>query len=159
MRTLEWFASHDHLTGPGNRALFVDALSATQNSLPGTSGVLFMVDVDWLKHVNDTSGHSAGDALLEEVGRRLSDVVDGRGQAACIGGDEFALFIPDLEPGEEAMFADRLATPTAEQIIIEGLVVPAGITIGSARFFLPARLSGQHGKGRSHVRRRAGKVS
>ena len=139
VQSLEWLASHDHLTGLGSRILFLDALATMQNSPPGTSGMLFVIDVDWLKHVNDTCGHTAGDALLVEVSRRLRDIVSERGQAARIGGDEFALIIPDLQPGEEAIFAERLAALTAEKIIINGQTIPAGVTIGSARFPQDAR--------------------
>ena len=105
-------AFHDPLTGLANRALFVDRVEHALGRAMRHDrlvGVLF-IDVDDLKAINDGLGHGAGDALLREVGWRLSEVVTPGDTAARLGGDEFAVLV------EEA--SDRLAlTDLAERVI------------------------------------------
>ena len=62
----------------------------------GTSVSLLLIDLDDFKDINDTLGHDAGDALLQETARRLSAMVRGCDTVARIGGDEFAVLV--VEP-------------------------------------------------------------
>jgi diguanylate cyclase (GGDEF)-like protein/PAS domain S-box-containing protein len=91
-------ANHDSLTGLPNRNLFQVRLETalTTAKQSGTSVSLLLIDLDDFKDINDTLGHDAGDALLQETGRRLSAMVRGCDTVARIGGDEFAVLV--VEP-------------------------------------------------------------
>ncbi len=86
-------AHHDPLTGLPNRRLFKDRLEqavALALREPHQVGVM-IVDLDYFKEVNDTLGHSTGDALLGAVAARVRDMVRASDTLARIGGDEFAV--------------------------------------------------------------------
>jgi diguanylate cyclase len=101
--TNEYQALHDMLTGLPNRRLFDDrleqALARTQRN--HSRVVLFNMDLDAFKQVNDTYGHEAGDELLREAGRRLLAVTRGTDTLARMGGDEFYLLLNDFSPQTE----------------------------------------------------------
>ena len=87
-------ASEDTLTGLCNRRLFMDRLhTALQSPAPDSPCVLLYLDLDGFKQVNDKFGHAAGDALLQEVGRRLKATVRPGDIVARLGGDEFAILL------------------------------------------------------------------
>lgn len=88
-------ARTDWLTGLGNRMAFERSLA---QGLP-EGWALLLLDVDGLKAVNDKKGHPAGDLLLKEVAGALK-ALEGPGRAFRIGGDEFALFLPEERLGE-----------------------------------------------------------
>ncbi|MBM2615784.1 bifunctional diguanylate cyclase/phosphodiesterase [Actinoplanes sp. LDG1-06] len=105
-------ATHDSLTGVGNRALFeetVDLLLAT-----GAPFHVALLDMDDFKSVNDRLGHHTGDSLLVVVSRRLRAAVGSEGIVARLGGDEFAVVLPGLsvERVEEAL--DRVLAALRE---------------------------------------------
>lgn len=95
---LEHMAHHDTLTGLPNRQLLADrmkqALARAKRS-GGKVAVLFL-DLDGFKPINDELGHEAGDAALREVALRLSKVVRDEDTLARVGGDEFVIFLSDL---------------------------------------------------------------
>jgi diguanylate cyclase (GGDEF)-like protein/PAS domain S-box-containing protein len=92
-------ATHDALTGLPNRALLVDridqALSYAEHS--GSCTAVLFVDLDRFKHVNDTQGHAAGDAVLRGVARQLVTALRPADTVARIGGDEFVVLAPDVD--------------------------------------------------------------
>jgi diguanylate cyclase (GGDEF)-like protein/PAS domain S-box-containing protein len=115
-------ANHDALTSLPNRNLFQrrleTALTAAKQS--GTSVSLLLIDLDDFKDINDTLGHDAGDALLQETARRLSAMVRGCDTVARIGGDEFAVLVVDPLKLENAtrlgtLIADMLRQPFTYQ--------------------------------------------
>lgn len=87
-------ALHDPLTGLANRAAFRNCINALMNdsAARGTSALLFL-DGDNFKYINDTWGHAAGDRVLIEVAKRLTEFGGNRHQAYRIGGDEFAMVL------------------------------------------------------------------
>jgi diguanylate cyclase (GGDEF)-like protein len=95
---LNWVANHDRLTELPNRALFQQQLkSAIANSrINQSKTVVMLIDVDHFKQVNDSHGHDAGDALLCAIARRLTSIIGTIGTVARIGGDEFAVILPDI---------------------------------------------------------------
>ena len=106
-------ALHDALTGLPNRTLFSDRLN--QRLRAGRhrhqpAAVLF-IDIDNLKRVNDTLGHSAGDAVLIEVGQRLKASVREADTVARLSGDEFTVLLDAVASEADAMAtAQRLLT-------------------------------------------------
>lgn len=92
---LRHLASHDSLTGLGNRALLFERLEALSGSDPDTGCAgLLLVDLDGFKSINDRFGHAVGDELLRAVALRLRSVTAGTDTLARLGGDEFAILRP-----------------------------------------------------------------
>jgi diguanylate cyclase (GGDEF)-like protein/PAS domain S-box-containing protein len=115
-------ANHDALTGLPNRNLFQSRLEAALSHARqnGTSVSLLLIDLDNFKDINDTLGHDAGDALLQETARRLTTMVRGCDTVARIGGDEFAVLVVDPLKLENAtrlgsLIADMLRQPFTYQ--------------------------------------------
>jgi len=104
-------AFHDDLTGLANRALFKNRLEhALTRRAPahGLVGLLY-IDVDRFKTVNDSLGHTAGDALLEAIAARLRAVLRPEDTIARLGGDEFAILVEDIRlPDEMLALAERV---------------------------------------------------
>ncbi len=99
---LRYLAHNDALTGCANRAKLGELTEAAKAGAEPTAMIL--LDLDSFKHVNDTLGHAAGDALLVEVGQRLTAALAGRGTLGRLGGDEFAALLPGL--GDAALAGD-----------------------------------------------------
>ncbi len=97
---LRYLAHNDPLTGCANRAKLGELTEAAKAG--GGPAAMVLLDLDSFKHVNDTLGHAAGDALLVEVGRRLTAALDGRGTLGRLGGDEFAALLPGLDDAAAA---------------------------------------------------------
>lgn len=87
----------DALTGLKNRRSFDAALQETcsQANKPATSLSLLLVDIDHFKDVNDTYGHLIGDKVLRSVGALLTANIKGKDTVARIGGEEFAVLLPE----------------------------------------------------------------
>ena len=96
---LERLAMTDHLTGIASRAKCEIAIERElrQSSRPLQQFAVLLMDLNGFKHVNDTFGHAAGDAVLCEVAKRLSTLVRHGDTLARLGGDEFALVVHDGE--------------------------------------------------------------
>src|SRR3954451_21026022 len=84
-------ADTDLLTGLGNRRRLAADLEVALRE--DRTLVLALFDLDGFKHYNDTFGHPAGDALLARLGRRLDTLLEGRGHAYRMGGDEFCVVV------------------------------------------------------------------
>ncbi len=128
-------AFHDPLTGLANQALFRDRVEHAATRLQRSGGhlaVLF-VDLDDFKTVNDSLGHSAGDALLKIVSERITGCLRVGDTAARLGGDEFAVLMDELEHPEFASeVADRVLAALQEPVVVESLRVSATASIGIA---------------------------
>jgi diguanylate cyclase (GGDEF)-like protein/PAS domain S-box-containing protein len=127
-------AHHDGLTGLPNRAAFSEKLSSTLDQQAGASFALMCVNLDRFKEVNDVFGHATGDAVLQEVARRMQSVMDGA-FLARLGGDEFTVIVTDGEhPQATAALADRLLAGLADEFEIEGRRLRIALSIGVAIF-------------------------
>lgn len=123
-------AYFDTLTGLPNRSQFNGAIA--EMSAAGSRYGLMLIDIDYLKLVNDTLGHAAGDALIAQVGARLDVAL--AGCLTCrIGGDEFAVLIPDCEgPARMRALASAALGAMAQPLDHDGHSLQPGITIGGA---------------------------
>ncbi len=101
---LNYENSHDSLTRLGNRSMFARQSQDTFSTLPLVS--VIYLDVDGLKHYNDTQGHDMGDRLLRKAARILRDLSSLNVYPYRMGGDEFLLVCPDYD--EKAIEALRL---------------------------------------------------
>lgn len=128
-------ATHDALTGLPNRALFHDRLDhalARAARFGHQIGVLF-IDLDGFKHVNDTLGHSAGDAMLREVAGRLRSRVRASDTLARLGGDEFVVLLEQLSaPGQAEQAARVVLGPLPGPMEVEGHTVEIRYSMGMA---------------------------
>jgi diguanylate cyclase (GGDEF)-like protein len=103
-------ADHDHLTGAFSRRAFFDLAAREQNrSLRHASPLsLLLFDVDHFKRINDTHGHAVGDRVLVDIVEATSAVVRGIDTVARLGGEEFAVLLPDTAAGTALLVAERL---------------------------------------------------
>lgn len=106
---LSWQASHDYLTGLGNRREFEKRLRGSLKVLKRSRGenALLLLDLDQFKLINDTGGHAAGDHLLREVSALLKNVLRPGDLAARLGGDEFAVLLEDCDAARATTIAER----------------------------------------------------
>ena len=135
-------AYHDALTGLPNRNYFLDTLKgllqATREDNENNFAVLFL-DLRSFKTINDSLGHSLGDRLIKNVGKRLSGLVREEDMVARFSGDKFGVILTDLLSRDEATtFADRLAKRLAEPYTLDGRQVftsaKIGIAYGNSRY-------------------------
>ena len=142
-------AHHDGLTSLPNRTLFIERLERTLARLRGETrledhraapsganwlaAVLFL-DLDHFKHVNDTLGHAAGDALLRQVGERIGLCLRGEDTLARLGGDEFAVLLGEgFTTGEQvAEVAHRIIDAVSAPYALDGHEARVGVSIGIA---------------------------
>ncbi|MBI5232437.1 MAG: EAL domain-containing protein [Coriobacteriales bacterium] len=137
--TIQRMAFYDTLTGLANRALFLDRLrvALANSTRSGHPVAVMFLDLDYFKHINDTLGHSVGDALLQSVAARLAVNVREGDTLARLGGDEFTLVIPECTSTEDAeAIAAKILSAFEEPFDVGGgrqLGVSAslGITMGT----------------------------
>ncbi|MDE2220948.1 MAG: diguanylate cyclase, partial [Gammaproteobacteria bacterium] len=109
-RRLSYHASHDLLTGLVNRREFENRLERALKSAKAreSSYALCYLDIDQFKIVNDSCGHSAGDALLGQVGALLKSKVRWRDTLSRLGGDEFGILLESCSLDEAMRMAETL---------------------------------------------------
>jgi diguanylate cyclase (GGDEF)-like protein/PAS domain S-box-containing protein len=125
---LAYRALHDPLTGLANRSMFQDRLDHAFRVSERGVAVLW-IDLDHFKEVNDIFGHEVGDEMLVAVADRLRDVVRETDDIARIGGDEFAVVLPNVVESEAQMVAERVLASLTDRSAFR-LQVQASIGVG-----------------------------
>ncbi|QCO17007.1 diguanylate cyclase (plasmid) [Azospirillum brasilense] len=115
-RQLERLATTDSLTGALNRGRFMaraaDEVARARRSGQPLSAI--MLDIDHFKKVNDTYGHATGDEAIRTVVRVCRSMVRGADVLGRLGGEEFAILLPETPPQGAALLAERLRRALAE---------------------------------------------
>ncbi len=132
-RRLSYHASHDILTGLVNRREFENRLERALKSAKAreTSYALLYLDLDQFKIVNDSCGHSAGDALLGQLGALLKSKIRWRDTLARLGGDEFGVLLESCSLEEAMNTAETLRMAIGEyKFVWEERSFRLGVSIG-----------------------------
>ncbi len=134
---LTYVSLYDTLTGLANRQLFFDRLAQALQLARAERrdlGVM-IIDIERFKRVNDTLGRYAGDQVLKELANRLRRTISESATPARIGGDRFAVLIPNCPGDSMARWADDwIVTSFAEPLIIDDIELRATAKIGIAMF-------------------------
>lgn len=135
----DYLATHDVLTGLPNRRAFQEELKRRVEFAAGSGATLALlfVDLDRFKEINDTLGHEAGDALLQQVAGTFGTAMRQEDFAARLGGDEFAVIveIPPEEAREVAFtVAERVRRQLQLSVPSEDGELAIGATIGIALY-------------------------
>ncbi|MBW3671550.1 MAG: PAS domain S-box protein, partial [Acidobacteria bacterium] len=133
---IEYQAYHDPLTGLPNRMLFLDRLSVALSHAKRTGlpvAVMFF-DLDNFKFINDTLGHSVGDALLQGVARRLRSITRAEDTVSRMGGDEFTLISEVATVDDAGRIAEKLLEVVARAFEIDGHELYVTTSIGISIF-------------------------
>lgn len=137
-RELAWRASHDGLTGLGNRQMFESTLSSAidQARRDGSALAVLYLDIDRFKTINDDHGHASGDAALVAVGERLRAAIRQNDLAFRLGGDEFAVLLAPTSGRDQAgMVVKRIRQEMARPFRLpSGVHIAARLSAGVAIF-------------------------
>ncbi len=128
-------AYHDLLTRLPNRTLFKDRLSIsiTQAKRNNSKIGVFFIDLDRFKIINDSFGHTMGDRLLQEVGKRLQQCIRKGDTLSRFGGDEFTLLLPELRNDNDVtQIAEKILDTVKTPFEISGNKFHIGTSIGIA---------------------------
>jgi len=134
-RQIAFLAHHDALTGLANRVQLREHIDKTVESLrPGEQASVLCLDLDRFKVINDTLGHSVGDALLFAVAGRLRDLVGDQDLVSRTSGDEFAIVQSGAQHSTDmaAALALRIVEAMGEPFELGGHHVVVGASVGIA---------------------------
>jgi diguanylate cyclase (GGDEF)-like protein len=158
---LQHLADRDSLTGLFSRRRFQEELEreVSRARRHGRPGALLLLDLDGFKLVNDSFGHAAGDELLTRIGNALRNILRDSDVLARIGGDEFALILPDTDLAAGRVVAEKLIDAVREYGAVTredrraSVTVSIGITpvsggpaLDSAKLLIEADLAMYHAK-------------
>jgi diguanylate cyclase (GGDEF)-like protein/PAS domain S-box-containing protein len=140
-------AMHDALTGLPNRTLALDrvAQALARRRREGIDVVVFVLDVDRFKMINDSYGHAVGDEVLLAVAPRLTAAVRPSDTVARLGGDEFVVIFAGGGAARQATeVAERLAAAVSKSLVLDSgnhsLTVSIGITVSASPHDTPGSL-------------------
>ena len=138
--SLAYIATHDSLTGLPNRLYLIELLEnslgpATEDTdTPVDEGCLLIIDLDRFKEVNDSFGYAAGDTLLKEVARRVSELINAPAELIRTGGDEFFIWAPGYTIEKAKTLSLEIVNSCNSPILINGLTVNSGASIGISHY-------------------------
>lgn len=123
----------DGLTGAYNKSYFEDNLNTTPWRTRSVSVSLIVFDLDHFKEVNDTHGHTAGDAVLRQAAAVVAQQVPPDQLFARVGGEEFAVLCPGAPLESACQIAERIrAAIEAAKFVFDGVEIPVTVSLGCA---------------------------
>jgi diguanylate cyclase (GGDEF)-like protein len=127
-------ARHDPLTGLPNRRFFVEMLGETlRNTTVDSRTAVLMLDLDGFKLINDAYGHAIGDQTLIAFAQRISAIMRAGAVFIRIGGDEFAVIVPNIKSLDDlTALARRIVATVAEPFLIGQISTSVGVGVGIA---------------------------
>ena len=126
-------ANTDHLTGLSNRLVFDDALKRTIRHCRryGRRGAVLYIDLDKFKVINDTYGHKAGDAILQEVSKVLTHIFRDTDIIARMGGDEFVAIMQEVSEPQAYFKAKEVERAVRNiKVMAHGQIVSCTASVG-----------------------------
>lgn len=128
LRTLDYAANHDSLTGTLMRRAFTSRSEACieQQRSKRASVAVLMLDIDHFKRINDQYGHAVGDQALEGFVAAISPVLRAEDLLGRLGGEEFAVLMPELSQDAAVRVAERLR----EQVQLHQVLLDDGESLG-----------------------------
>jgi diguanylate cyclase (GGDEF)-like protein/PAS domain S-box-containing protein len=136
-RRLEYLVDHDFLTGLFNRRHFEEDLAKETERVAryGAPGAVLVIDLDNFKDINDTFGHKAGDDVLKGVAGLLRQRLRHTDTVARIGGDEFAVLLPQVDAAHVETVADELVKALSRQMaVLADQTIRVTASVGAALF-------------------------
>jgi len=127
-------AHYDSLTNLPNRASFNQFMRCALAELQRDQSLAVLyVDIDRFKAINDTMGHSAGDRVLQVVGKRLASAIGSGDLVSRLSGDEFAICLSRIENCQDVhAIATDIVDNVSEPLVIDGHNIAVGVSIGIA---------------------------
>jgi diguanylate cyclase (GGDEF)-like protein/putative nucleotidyltransferase with HDIG domain len=131
----------DGLTGLPNHRAVMDQFSKELDRAQryGRPFSVLFFDADRFKHINDTYGHTAGDAVLCQIGKRAAGVLRGKDTLGRFGGEEFVVLLPEVDTSEASVVAEGIRAAVAAQLMataeVEGGILMT-VSIGIATYLL-----------------------
>jgi diguanylate cyclase (GGDEF)-like protein/PAS domain S-box-containing protein len=136
-RKLEKFAHYDNLTNLPNRSLFYDRIESalSRSARSGKKTALLYIDIDHFKQINDSIGHQAGDLLLIETAKRISNQIRPGDTVSRLGSDEFTVILSELDDADGVQdIARNIQLEMQQPILLGGKDINTSASIGIAIF-------------------------
>ena len=130
---LQYYATHDILTGIPNRYLLLDRLEQTIDRAKrnDSSFALLYIDLDEFKPINDKFGHDVGDQVLKQTAKRLKEAVRKSDTVARMGGDEFVIILDNTKWPENAMqFAQKICNDMEREFTVGNVKIRVTASVG-----------------------------
>jgi len=133
IKSFEYQAHHDKLTGLANRKCFEEEFNKLKNKADsaGQNIGLVFIDIDKFKEINDNFGHDTGDEVLKSIAARMENSLKEKDLKARMGGDEFIIALTDLSSNEQIMeVTKRLIVELKKPLFIGATEIPVSVSAG-----------------------------